>query len=180
MKNPSFGALHSPFPNQSEIQGRSPVTSSFAWLCEISHTMQNHLRQPMDFAHHAKFLMVCEIFLCTDSVRFLSSDILCNFLVSPCNQPRYFLLYLFIYLLGNIIYRGEDKGRREMVFFIWTLVKILKVRNIQSFCSVFPSHFVFTFLSSKTTFVDDFSRDEWLGFTFLGVMEVGWRTRMQR
>ena len=56
----------------------------------------------MDFAHHAKFRMVCEIFLCTDFVRFLSSDILCNFLVSPCNQPKYFLLYLFTYFLGSI------------------------------------------------------------------------------
>ena len=50
--------------------------------------------------------------------------------------------------------------------------KIPVVRNIQSFCSTFPSHFVFTFLSSQTTSEDDFSGDEWLGFTFLGVMEA--------
>ena len=110
MKYPSFGALHSPLPNQSEMQGRNPATSSFAWLCEISHTMRNHLRQPMDFTHHAKFCMVYEIFLCTDSVRFLSSNILCNFLVSPCNQPRYFHIYLFIYLLGSLYIRRETEG----------------------------------------------------------------------
>ena len=51
--------------------------------------------------------------------------------------------------------------------------KIPVGKNIRSFCSAFPSHFVFTFLSSHTTSEDDFSRDELLGFTFLGVMEVG-------
>ena len=45
-------------------------------------------------------------------------------------------------------------------------------KNIQSFCSAFPSHFVFTFLCSQTTSEDDFSGDEWLGFMFLGVMEA--------
>ena len=45
------------------------------------------LEAAKNFAHHAKFRMVCEIFLCTDSVRFLSPDILCNLLFSPCNQP---------------------------------------------------------------------------------------------
>ena len=63
MKNPSFGALHSPLLRQSEMQGRkseekNPTTSIFAWLCEILHTMRNHLRQQKDFAHHANFRMV--------------------------------------------------------------------------------------------------------------------------
>ena len=102
---------------RKKTRGRNPTTSSFAWLCEIQHTMRNHLRQPKDFAHHAKFRMVCEIFLCTDSVRFLFSNILCNFLVSPCNQPRYFILYLFIYLLGSIYIRKETKGWRIMYVF---------------------------------------------------------------
>ena len=122
MKNPSFGALHSPFP-------------SLAIGCQANQRCkkENHRKKSnnqhfrmvvRNFTHHAKpqeaakeFRTPCEIFLCTDFVRFLSSDILCNFLVSPCNQPRYFLLYLFIYLLGNIIYRGEDRERKEMVFF---------------------------------------------------------------
>ena len=100
-----------------KTKGRNPTTSIFAWLCEISHTMRNHLRQPKDFAHRAKFRMVYEIFLCTDSVRFLSSDILCNFLVSPCDQPRYFLLYLFIYLLGSLYIRREAEGGEVMYVF---------------------------------------------------------------
>ena len=97
---------------------RNPTTSIFAWLCEISHTMRNHWRQPKDFTHHAKFSMVCKIFLCTDSVIFLFSDILCNFLVSPCNQPRYFLLYLFIYLLGRLYIRRETGGVILCMLFI--------------------------------------------------------------
>ena len=108
-----------------KARGRNPTTSSFAWLCEISHTMRNLLRQPEDFAHHAKFRMVCEIFLCTDSVRFLSSDILCNFLVSPCNQPRYFLLFLFIYLLGSRYIRREICVILLCMFFIKNTCKFL-------------------------------------------------------
>ena len=133
-----------------------------------------HHAKPLEvaknFAHHTKFHMICKIFLCTDSVRFLSSDILCNFLSSPCNQPRYFLLYIFRYFLGNIIYKERDRGRKYGCFSLNTC-KFPVVRNIQSFCSTFPSHFVFTLFSNQTTSEDDFSRDEWLGFTFLGVME---------
>ena len=58
MKNPSYGVLHSPLLSQSEMQGRNPTTSIFAWLCKILHTMRNHLRRPKDFAHHANFRMV--------------------------------------------------------------------------------------------------------------------------
>ena len=83
-----------------KTRGRNPTTSIFAWLCEISHTMRNRLRQPKDFAHHAKFRMECKIFLCTDSVRFLSSDILCNFLFSPCKLAKYIFRYLG-YLRGG-------------------------------------------------------------------------------
>ena len=97
---------------RKKTKGRNLTTSSFAWLCEISHTMRNHFRQPKDFAHHAKFRMACETFLCTDSVRFLSSDILCNFLVFPCNQPRYFLLYLF----GSLYIRRE---RWEKIMYVF-------------------------------------------------------------
>ena len=82
----------------AKIQRRVVVGLSerqFRTLCEISHTLRNHKRQPKNFAHHAKFHMVCEILLCTDSVRFLSLDILYNFLFSPCNQARYFHIYLF-------------------------------------------------------------------------------------
>ena len=59
-----------------------------------------------------------------------------------------------------------------MYVFHKTLVNSRTKKYIQNFCSVFPSHFVFTFLASQTTSEDDFSGDEWLGFTLLGVMEV--------
>ena len=137
------------------------------------------LEAAKDFAHHAKFCMVCKIFLSTDSVRFLSLDILCNFLVSPCNQPRYFLIYLFIYLLGSL-YIKRETGWCCYVCFSLNTCKFPVVRNIQSFCSTLPSYFVFTFLSSQATSEDEFSGDEWLNFTFLGVMEARWRTWMQR
>ena len=39
-------------------------------------------------------------------------------------------------------------------------------------CLSFLFCFVFTFLASQITSEDNFSRDEWLGFTFLGVMEA--------
>ena len=105
-----------PIRQEGKLEEKNPTTNSFAWLCEISHIMQNLLRQPEDFVHHAKFHMVCEIFLCTDSIRFFSSDILCNFLISPCNQPRYLLLYLFIYLLGSL-YIKEERGDDYYVCF---------------------------------------------------------------
>ena len=133
-----------------------------------------------NFAHHAKpqpqeatkeFRTLCEIFLCTNSVRFLSSDILCKFLVSPLNNLDIFF-YIFLYILEVTSYiRRETEGERYVVFHKTLVRKSLVVRNIQSLCSTFPSHFVFIFLSSQTTSEDDFSRDEWLGFTFLGVME---------
>ena len=103
MKNPSFGALHSPFPSQSEMQGRKPKEEIqqpvfLHGYAKISHSMRNQEEEQLqdwvkdNFAHyakfrtpwettrgsqrnflyHAKFRMVCKIFLCTDSVRFLS------------------------------------------------------------------------------------------------------------
>ena len=79
-----------------EIKRRSSCRTEWK---TISHTVRN-------FAHHAKpqeaakeFCTPCEIFLCTNSVRFLSPDILCKFLFSPCNQPRYFFYIFFLYLL---------------------------------------------------------------------------------
>ena len=40
---------------------------------------------------HSMLIVVLDFF------HTLLKDILCNFLFSPCNQPRYFLLYLFIF-----------------------------------------------------------------------------------
>ena len=52
MKNPSFGALHSPLPSQSKMQGRkseeeiqqlavSHGYAKFRTPCQISHGMRN-------------------------------------------------------------------------------------------------------------------------------------------
>ena len=52
MKNPSFGALHSPLPSQSKMQGGKPEEeiqqlafshgyAQFRTPCQISHGMQN-------------------------------------------------------------------------------------------------------------------------------------------
>ena len=70
------------------------------------------------------------------------------------------------------MYKGRERERNIDVCISLKTCKFRGVRNIQSFCSAFPSHFVFTLLPSQTTFEDDFSWDEWLGFTFLGVMEA--------
>ena len=112
MKNPRFGALHSHLPSQSEIQGRKseekiqqPAVShgceKFLTPCETTWGSQG-FHTPCQISHEM---------LCNDSVRFLSSDILCNFLVSPCNQPIYFPLYL----LGSIYIRRE-KGDDDVCF----------------------------------------------------------------
>ena len=52
--------------------------NKFHTLCKISQALQNSS---------------CVIFkyFCTDSARFLSRDILCNYLFSPCNQLEIFL-----------------------------------------------------------------------------------------
>ena len=39
-------------------------------------------------------------------------------------------------------------------------------------CFALTTHFVFIFLSSQTTSEDVFSKDEWLGFSFLGLKEA--------
>ena len=101
-----FAKLGNRLSSQSEMQGRNPTCSNFACLCkifaqhaksrggavarlsegqfptlcEISHTLRNHkMQQKTNFAHHAKLRMVCEIFLCTASVRFLSPDFCVNY-----------------------------------------------------------------------------------------------------
>ena len=154
MKNPSFGALHSPFTKpirdaRKKIRGRNPTTSIFAWLCKILDTMGNHFRQP-GFRTPCQFRMVCEIFLCTNSVRFLLSNILCNFLVSPCNQPRYFLLYLCIHLLGSFYIRRETEGQENGCFSLNTC-KISRSKKYTELllCLTFSFCFHFSFQPSN-------------------------------
>ena len=66
---------------------------------------KNEFRKPCETkAKENQFRILCEIFasiakssyvifinFCTDSVRFLSQDILCNYLFSPCNKLKIFL-----------------------------------------------------------------------------------------
>ena len=94
---------------RKKTRGRNPTISIFAHhakpqetakefctLCEISHGMQNLL------VHQLRYIFI--------------SNIWCNFLVSPCNQPRYFIIYLFIYLLGSIYIKRETEGDVWMFF----------------------------------------------------------------
>ena len=62
----------------------------------------------------------------------------------------------------------------DMMMFVFhkTLVKNSRSKKYTELFSAFPSHFVFTLLSNQTNSKEDFSGDEWLGFTFLGVMEA--------
>ena len=154
MNNPSCGALHSPLPSLAiDCQANQKCKEEN----QRKKSNNQHFRMVvLNFAHHAKlrevakeFLTPCEIshgmrnFLCTDSVRFLSSDILCNFLVSPCNQLRYFILYFFMYLLGSLYIRRKTNVMLWMFF--KNTCKFPIVRNIQSFCFALPSHFCFHF-----------------------------------
>ena len=54
------------------------------WGKSISHPVRN-------FASIVKSSCVIFRYFCTDSVRFLSQDILCNYLFSHCNQLKIFL-----------------------------------------------------------------------------------------
>ena len=54
----------------------------------------------MNFASLAKSSCVIFRYFCTESVRFLSRDILCNYLFSPCNKLKIFSRYLG-YLKGG-------------------------------------------------------------------------------
>ena len=92
-----------------KIRERNPTISSFAWLCEISHTMRNQLMQPRILHTMPNFAWYAKSSCAPTPLDFLSSYILCNFLVSPCNQPRYFLLYFFIYLLGSLYIRRKTE-----------------------------------------------------------------------
>ena len=96
---------------KEENQRRNITFMNFITPCEIFISLQiaqegilqalrnwGWILQPL-----AKFSQSCEIFatlqnlpkifkyFCTDSVRFLSQDILCNYLFSPCNKLKIFL-----------------------------------------------------------------------------------------
>ena len=83
MKNPSFGALHSPLPSltigcqanhrcKEENQRKKSNNQHFRMVVRNFAHHAKPQEAAKEFAHHAKFHMVCEIFLCTNSIRFLS------------------------------------------------------------------------------------------------------------
>ena len=102
-----------PLPNQSSMQGRELEKKSniqqfrmtmqnFRIACEMpkkstsyrteSKTVKNEFRTLCEISQ-ALQKSSCVIFryFCTYSVRFLSRDILCNYLFYPCNQLKIFL-----------------------------------------------------------------------------------------
>ena len=117
MKNPSFGELHSLFQiNQAckEENQRSNIHPTISHgYAKFSQSMRNAKRSTSymteskpcqtkakknEFRTLYQILQTlrkssCVIFryFCTDSVRFLSRDILCNYQFSPCNQLKIFL-----------------------------------------------------------------------------------------
>ena len=70
--------------NSCRIESRNEW-KKFLTRCKISNTVRNQDATMKEFWIPCKTYCVISRYLCTDSVRFLSSDILCNFLVSPCN-----------------------------------------------------------------------------------------------
>ena len=93
-----FWRASKPFPNQSSMQGRESEKESN--IHEFRNPLRNFCKPKGNFATP---FQSCEIFttlqnlldnfryFCTDSVRFLSHDILCNYLFFPCNQLNIFL-----------------------------------------------------------------------------------------
>ena len=66
---------------------------NFATPCQI-FASQKEFRKPCEtdeFRNPLRNVHVIFKYFCTDSVRFLSQDILCNYLFSPCNQLKIFL-----------------------------------------------------------------------------------------
>ena len=113
IKNPTFGELRSLCQiNQvckEENQRRNLTFNNFATLCEIFPSLQIaqeeyklqdrelevknefynplwNFHKPERISQALQNLPIIFRYFCNDSVRFLSQDILCNYLFSPCNQ----------------------------------------------------------------------------------------------
>ena len=84
------------------VKNQFRTLAKFRKPCE---TKENEFRKPYETkAEENQLRTLCKIFasitkssyvifryFCTDSIRFLSQDILCNYLFSPCNQLKIFL-----------------------------------------------------------------------------------------
>ena len=97
MRNPSFGELRSLCQiNQvckDENQRRNLTFVNFATPCEIFASQKEILQplfQPCEIFATLRNLPEIFRYFCTDSIRFLSQDILCNYLFSPYNQIKIF------------------------------------------------------------------------------------------
>ena len=110
-----FWRASKPLPNQSSMQGReSEKKSNTEEFCNLFSPFAKFLQARRNFRNsfstlqkfHNSFstlqnfhnsisnlrnLHVIFRYLCTDSVRFLPQDILCNYIFSPCNQLNIFL-----------------------------------------------------------------------------------------
>ena len=110
-----FWRASKPLPNQSSMEGRESEKESN--IQQFRNTLPNirklanyprgvqaagqrvrlwrmKFRRPCEtdeFCNPLQNLPVTFRYFCTDSIRFLSQDILCNYLFSPCNQLKIFL-----------------------------------------------------------------------------------------
>ena len=92
-----FSSLLNAKRNTSCRTESKTLENEFHILCEISQALRNQnwgksISHPVrNFASIAKSSCVIFRYFCTDSFRFLSQDILCNYLFSHCNQLKIFL-----------------------------------------------------------------------------------------
>ena len=101
MKNPSYGELRSlckinQYARKRNKEGiyHSRISQPFAKYSKACKLAKKEFRKPCEideFRNPLRNLHVIFKYFCTDSVRFLSQDILFNYLFSPCNQLKIFL-----------------------------------------------------------------------------------------
>ena len=80
-------------------------------------------------------------------------------------------LKISLYLCLNISLFVISISQSRKTFLVITCTFFSK--KYTELCSALPTHFDCIFLTSQTNSEDVFSEDEWLGFLFLGVKEVG-------
>ena len=103
-KESKFWRASKPLPNKSSVQGRESkeeynteefsnhlrnFRNSFSALWDFRKSIYP-LRNFHDSISDLRNLHVIFRYFCTDFVRFLPQDILCNYLFSPCNQLKIF------------------------------------------------------------------------------------------
>ena len=182
MKNPSFGELRSLCQiNQvckEENQRRNLTLKNLASHCEIFARQKGIsqlffplakfsqerrkfrnlfflLRNFRNSISDLRNLHVIFRYFCTDSVRFLPQDILCNYLFSPCNQLKIFLdigylieglkISLFIYLKISLFVISISESWKT---FLGITCTFFSKKNTE-LCSALPTHFDCIFFLAK-------------------------------